>query len=203
MSKVNKARLKETYIKNLRNLLEGKVEQAEIVISAKGFGKELQEMIEKVGRLMNEDLGPVVDQIRLTYGQEVAEPFLGSVRGELENVLSTLRGAKETIDDAMISISQGQAPNVGTDMDSAEINGDEMDMGGDMDMGGELDMGGEMGSEMDMGAPEDEFGGEETEEPLGRATIESKELDLQNRIVEMRKMLQKARALQEKKLLKK
>ena len=53
-------------VKNLRRLLETEVSQAEVMMAAKKFAEELQEMVEKIGRLQNEDLPPVTDQMRET-----------------------------------------------------------------------------------------------------------------------------------------
>lgn len=201
----------QNHIKKLRIILEGEVEQAEVIIAAKGFSQELQDMIEKVGRLMNEDLGPVTDQMRQAYGPEVAGSFQSSMQGELENVLETLRGAKGSMDSAVASISQGQAPDAGNDMDmdvdmgmDDELGGDDLGMGDELggdELGGELDVDAELDVSGDIGGG-DEFGGEMgIEEPLGRAAKEAKEVALKNKIVEMRKQLARARSIQEKKAL--
>lgn len=194
--------MKTNHIKELRRLLEGEVEQAEVIIAAKGFSQELQDMIEKVGRLMNEDLGPVTDQMRQTYGPDVAASFQSTMQSELESVLATLRGAKDSMDSAVSSISQGQAPDVDMDADPMgdEFGGDEMGMGDEL--GGNELGGDEMGMDDEMGMG-DEFGGEEAglDDPLGRATKESKQHRMRNQIVEMRAKLARLRKLKEAKEL--
>lgn len=196
----------KNYVKNIRTLLEGEVEEAEVIMAARGFSKEFQDMIQKVGRLANEQVGPVVDQIRLTYGPEMAESFQSTVRSQMETVLNAIASAKDTLDNVVIDITDGRLNNGGgageVDMDTDEFGGD---MGGDLegDMGADLE--GDMGADLegDMGVEdwgdEDEFGGEE---PLGRGTLESKKPsveDMKRQIVEMRKKLEQQRKLLEKK----
>ena len=187
--------MRKNYVKKLRTLLEGEIEQAEVIIAAKGFAQELQDMIEKVGRLMNEDLGPVVDQMREAYGNEASSNFGGMMSTQLQEVIDELRISKDKIDDAVDAIANGSIPS--NDMD---MGGDELGMGDDLGMGGD-----EFGSEpeLDMG---DEFGGDELdmevdadidldiEEPLGRAAKESKEVQLLNKIRVMEDKLAQAKA---------
>lgn len=193
-----KVNMKESYIKDLRTLLEGEVEQAEVIIAAKGFSKELQDMIEKVGRLMNEDLGPVSDQMRQTYGQDISTVFQTTMQAELEGVLNALRGAKESMDDSVSAISAGEMPSddIGMDAD-IDIHGgdDELDLeiGGDLEGEEELGMGDEFGGDVAASGPE--------EEPLGRAALESKSVDVHNQIIEMRQKYKQLRKLQEQKAL--
>ena len=78
------------------------------------------------------------------------------------------------------------------------------DMGGDMDadleldnIGDELEQGADLGAE-DMGQEDmgDEFGGAEEEEPLGRAK-KMESVELQRKVMEMRRLVEKARKLKE------
>ena len=194
----------EQYMKNLRMIIEGEVEEAEVIMAARGFSKEFQDMIQKVGRLANEQLGPVVDQIRLTYGPEMAESFSVTVKEEMDAVLMSISSAKDTLDNVVTDITNGTVP--GNDMDGDEFGMDD-GMGVDDEFGDPVgdefadpaadELGGELGDEVG-GEFDDEFG---AEEPLGRSALESKEYDLKKGIVEMRSRLSKARKLQEKKLL--
>jgi len=179
--------MKQNYVKKLRALLEGEIEQAEVIIAAKGFAQELQDMIEKVGRLMNEDLGPVVDQMREAHGNEVSANFSGMMSTQLQSVIDELRISKEKIDDAVDSIANGSIP--ANDMD--DMGGDDLDMGDDLGMEDDLDLGGD---DLDMG---DDLGMEDDldiDEPLGRAAKESKAEALRSKIRVMEKQLAKAKA---------
>ena len=185
-------------VKNLRRLLETEVSQAEVMMAAKGFADELQEMVEKIGRLQNEDLPPVTDQMRETYGNDSSSAFQTQIYGALQGVMDSLYTAKNQVDDAVSNMAQTGQVSAAVDMDK-DMGQDVADMGGDEGGGEELDLDniGDEGSgdEGDMGG-EDEFGGAEGEEPLGRAMKESA---LQRKIMEMQKLVAKARKLKEAK----
>lgn len=179
-------------VKNLRRLLETEVSQAEVMMAAKGFAQELQEMVEKIGRLQNEDLPPVTDQMRETYGMESASAFQTQIYGALQSVMDSLYTAKGQVDDAVGNMAATGQVSAAVDMDK-DIGMDDGDMGmDDADMGdADLDLdniGDELGAE-------DEFGGAEGEEPLGRAM--KTEAALQRKVMEMRSLVAKARKLKE------
>lgn len=175
-------------VKNLRRLLETEVSQAEVMMAAKGFSQELQEMVEKIGRLQNEDLPPVTDQMRETYGTESSSAFQTQIYGALQGVMDSLYTAKNQVDDAVSNMaSTGQV--------SAEIDMDKdigLDGNNDLDTGLDPDL--DNIADDDLGST-DEFGAADTEEPLGRS--KKMESILQNKIVEMKRLVEKARKLKE------
>jgi len=178
----------DNLVKNLRRLLETEVSQAEVMMAAKGFAQELQEMVEKIGRLQNEDLPPVTDQMRETYGMESASAFQTQIYGALQSVMDALYTAKQQVDDAVGNMASTGQVGAETDMD-VPIDG--MDDGmGDMDpnaMDADLDnIAGELDSE-------DEFGGEEA---LGRSK-KTEAVQLQRKVLEMKKLVAKAKKLKE------
>lgn len=187
--------MRENLVKNLRRLLETEVSQAEVMMAAKGFAQELQEMIEKIGRLQNEDLPPVTDQMRETYGTESSSAFQTQIYGALQGVMDSLYTAKGQVDDAVSNMaSTGQvSAEVDMDKDIGMDDGmgspeDDMGMDGDADL--DLDnIGNELGTE-------DEFGGAEEEDPLGRSM---KTEALQQKVAQMRKLVEKAKKLKEAK----
>ena len=190
-------------VKQLRHLLETEVSQAEVMMAAKGFAEELQEMVEKIGRLQNEDLPPVTDQMRETYGTESAAAFQTQIYGALQSVMDSLYTAKDQVDDAVSSMATTGQVSASSDMDmpmgddgmgGLGDGGMDPSLGGD-DMGADLD---NIGDEGDMAPPEegDEFGGAESEDPLGRAMKES---ILQRKVMEMKQLVSKARRLKESK----
>ena len=184
--------MNKNYVKTVRKLLESEIEQAEVIIAAKGFAQELQNMVEKVGRLMNEDLEPVVDQMREAYGNEVSASFGDMMGTQMQAVIDELRASKDKIDDAVDSIANGQMISQETDMDM-DMGGDDldMDMEGDLDLDSELDMSDE--GDLDLDA---ELGGDELDDELdlGREAKESKIEDLRNKMRMMEAKLAKAKA---------
>ena len=184
-------------VKNLRRLLETEVSQAEVMMAAKGFAQELQEMVEKIGRLQNEDLPPVTDQMRETYGMESASAFQTQIYGALQSVMDALYTAKTQVDDAVGNMAATGQVSAETDMDMP-VDGmddgmDDMDTAGMDDMGGEEDLD-NIGADLEA-EPEDEFGGEEA---LGRS--KKMESILQKKVMEMSRLVAKARALRESQL---
>ncbi len=177
--------MKEGYVKQLRRLLEAEVEQAESLIAAKGFSQELQDMVEKLGRLVNEDLPAVVEQMRDAYGADVATGFENSASQTLNGVMDSLRTSKQEIDNSVSAIAGGQAPAASSDMEDPALNDVEGGMdagleGGDEDLDLDLDL--DLGDEEGLEAGDDL----DIEEPLGRAQKESvnKKAALKKRILE-------------------
>lgn len=145
------------------------VESAEVVMAVRSLADEVQDMVERFGRMVNEDLAAITDQMRAEMGASTAQGFYDSMSQAINQHLDATRQLKTTIDQQVNSLAGG-----GEDMG---LGGDDMGMGGD-DMGMDADpMAGDMGGDMDLDAlaggtadnvpaaagPEDE--------PLGRAEV--------------------------------
>tara|TARA_B100000963_G_scaffold22543_1_gene16904 strand:+ start:890 stop:1792 length:903 start_codon:yes stop_codon:yes gene_type:complete len=146
----------EEKVQSLKALLEQEVEQAEIVIAAKSLVDELQDMIEQLGKMQNDELGAVVDQMSYQYGADKASAFNASVATQLETLLASAKTAKEAVNNEVLVLT-GEAPA------PSEMGPADSDLGS-MDDGGE-----------DLEAPADDLtGGDDSasgpeENPLGRA----------------------------------
>lgn len=178
------------FVKKLRVILESEVSQAEVMMAAKGFAQELQEMVEKVGRLQNEDLPPVTDQMRETYGTDSASAFQTLVYSALQNVMDSLYTAKAELDDAVESMAKTGSVGAQVDMDK-DVAVDVDDASSDVGTVDDLD---------NISADEiqaDEFGGAEEEEPLGRSLKAESAEHLKARISEMKKLINRAKKLKE------
>lgn len=182
-------------VKNLRRLLETEVSQAEVMMAAKGFSQDLQEMVEKIGRLQNEDLPPVADQMRETYGMASASAFRTQIYSALQGVMDSLYTAKQQVDDAVSNMALNGQVDAQTDMDIPVDGMDDGDMGSDDGMGGEEDLD-NIGDEVAGNAPGEEDGDEfGAEEDLGRS--KKMESTLQRKVMEMKKLVAKAKKLKE------
>ena len=167
--KFESSNITENFVKDLRALLESEVEEAEIVIATKGFSKSLQEMIEKIGRLQNEDLPPLADQMRQNYGNAEAHAFHEKTQLTLQHVLDALYESKEQIDNAVQEMARGNL-EFNVDMDLDTENGEDMGMpGDDMDMDVDADL------DVDMGAEEPEGELADIEQDLEDVGIDSDE----------------------------
>ena len=146
----------EEKVQSLKALLEQEVEQAEIVIAAKSLVDELQDMIEQLGKMQNDELGAVVDQMSYQYGADKAAAFNQAVASQLETLLASIKTAKEAVNNEVLVLT-GEAPA------PSEMGPADSDLGS-MDDDGE-----------DLEAPADDLtGGDDSasgpeENPLGRA----------------------------------
>lgn len=136
------------------------VEEAEVVMAARALSNDIQDHIERLGRMMNEDLPAISDSMSHEFGVEKASEFRNSMEELLTATLEANRGCKDGIDSLLGGITgQGSAAEVGV--------GDEMS--------GMDDMGGLDAPALD--EPVDDFDGADAEagpidEPLGRAEKE-------------------------------
>ena len=183
----------QNLIKKLRTLLETEVSQAEVMMAAKGFAQELQEMVEKIGRLQNEDLPPVTDQMRETYGMESASAFQTQIYGALQSVMDALYTAKTQVDDAVGNMASTGQVSASIDMDK-DLSGVD-DMAADDDLDAELDLD-NLDADLGTGEP-DEFGGAEIEDPLGHEKKLESAQNLRRKIEEMQRIVAKAKKLRE------
>lgn len=156
--KPNNTKLRES----LENLFESELEEAEVVIATKGFSKSLQEMIEKVGRLQNEDLPPLADQLRNIYGVETAQQFHEKTQSTLQSVLDALYYSREEIDREVQNMAKG-------------IFQFDVDMDKDISSAPDNTMGREFGADDDLDELEAELDLSDADagEPLGRVRKES------------------------------
>lgn len=190
--------MKEGYVKQLRKLLEAEVEQAESLIAARSFSQELQDMVEKLGRLVNEDLPAVAEQMRDAYGADIATGFENTVGETLSSVMDSLKGSKQDIDNSVASIADGQAPSTRPDMDDEDFGGD--DELGDLD---EPELDTEPEGELDLDLDDDDLAGLDDvgdDDLLGRAKKESvdRRLRLKKQIMEMQQKLARIKSKRSK-----
>jgi len=151
-------------LESLRTLMEQDLDQAELVLAAKDLVDRVQKMAEDLASMQVEDLMPLVDAMRESFGTEQANAFSASVDATLGAALETIKATREQVDQSVLVLTGEGAP----------VN--------DM-MGGEAMPAGDMGDPMaggpEMAIPaEDEFAGEESAagvegEPLGRIPKES------------------------------
>ena len=183
--------MKEGYVKQLRKLLEAETDQAESLIAAKSFSQELQDMVEKLGRLVNEDLPAVSEQMRGSHGADVATNFEDTVSGTLNGIMDQLRSSKQELDNTVSTIADGGMPAMGTDMDDfggEEDFGDELEGDFDAELDGDVELDLEVGDEL---GGMDAAAGPEDEE-LGRAKKESIR-QMKKKIVEMQEKIARAK----------
>jgi hypothetical protein len=134
-------------VENRQTLItESEMAKAEATLAAKDMVDSIQDMLEKIGKMQNEQLPALLDTIRDQIGDQQAETFKGAVTPLLQQLSQTLQQGRETADQAARQLT-GEG---GSDMGLGGMGGG--------DMGG---MGGAPAPEPGMGGDElgsDEFG---------------------------------------------
>lgn len=135
------------------------VEQAEVVMAVRALADDIQDHIERIGRMMNEDVPAIADQMRAEMGASQAQQWADATVGTLNGYMETAKSTKAAMDQQVAGLS-GEA---GADVGGLGDTGMEEPAFGD-EMG--ADMGAEEPAVDDVAAaagPQDE--------PLGRAEI--------------------------------
>jgi len=154
--KMKKEKLEEGLMAQLNALLEADAADAEITMAARGIVDELQDMIEKLGKIQNDQLGPLADEMAYSHGPEQSAAFKQASDSAIAGLLGQARSTKDAVNDAVL-VLMGDKPADDMAATGAELGGD---MGADMedDISMDMDL---TGGDESMAGPEDE--------PLGRA----------------------------------
>ena len=128
-----------------RKLKEGELGQAEAMLAAKDMVDTAQDIIEKVGKMQNEQLPALIDSIRDQIGSAQAEAFKSSVGMALSTLSQQLGQAREALDASSRALTGEEAPPMAMPDPNA---------GAGPDMGMDAGMDGGMSDE-----EPDEFGG--------------------------------------------
>jgi len=153
---MKKEKLEEGLMAQLNALLEADAADAEITMAARGIVDELQDMIEKLGKIQNDQLGPLADEMAYSHGPEQSASFKQATDSAIAGLLGQARSTKDAVNDAVLVLT-GQQPASDMAATGAELGGD---IGADMEDDISMDMEFSGGDES-MSGPEDE--------PLGRA----------------------------------
>jgi len=147
---MERTELEKTLHEQLNALLEVDAAEAEITMAARGIVDELQDVIEKLGKIQNDQIGPLADEMAYSHGPDQAATFKGSVDDAINSLLGQARSAKDAVQDATLVLS---GEKMADDMGDVELGGD---MGADLEDDITADFGGDESSS-----------GEETN-PVGR-----------------------------------
>ena len=152
--KMKKEKLEEGLLAQLNALLENDAAEAEITMAARGIVDELQDMIEKLGKIQNDQLGPLADEMAFSHGAEQSASFKEATDSAIAGLLGQARSTKDAVNNAVLTLT-GQAPTSDMGATDSELGGD---MGADMEDDISIDT---TGADDSMAGPVDE--------PLGRA----------------------------------
>ena len=131
------------------------MENAQILLAAQDMVDKLAGMAEDIAELQTKALMPLVDEIKYNVGQQQAQAFNDTAKGQLQSALDAITSVKDAMGDQVLALQGGQVPAP--------------------DMGGEMPMEPEMPAEpaMPIEPTDDSMGGAEevsgpAESPLGR-----------------------------------
>jgi len=147
---MKKTKLEKSLMEELNSLLEVDAAEAEITMAARGIVDELQDVIEKLGKIQNDQIGPLSDEMAYSHGPDQAATFKDSVDDAINGLLGQARSAKDAVADATLVLS---GEKIADDMSDVELGGD---MGADLEDDLTADIGG------------DESASGEEDNPLGR-----------------------------------
>jgi hypothetical protein len=129
------------------------VEEAEVVMAARALSNDIQDHIERIGRMANEDIPSIADSMAHEFGAQRAADFKGQMESLLSTLLDANKSSKEGVD-SLIGTMTGEES-------AAPMPQDNMGMD-DLSMDPAMD------------EPADNFAGADAEagpeeEPLGRS----------------------------------
>lgn len=114
------------------------VEQAEVVMAVRAIADDMQKHVEEIGRMMNETVPAIADQMRAEMGASQAQSFIDATNQVLSSYMDSAKSAKSGMDAQVSQLTGGE--QVGGLGDTAEL-GDTPALGGDdleMDLGGDV-----------------------------------------------------------------
>lgn len=114
---------------NRRQINEGEVGNAEVLLAAKNMVDSVQDAIEKVGKMQNEQLPELLDSIRDQIGSEQAEGFKNAVGATLDTLMQNLQQAREGVDSGVRILTGEQVDNpmaMPGDQAGADLSGGEL-----------------------------------------------------------------------------
>ena len=115
----NKQRMFDDIINDILNE-EVDVEQAEVIMAVRALADDIQDHVERVGRMVNEDLPAIADQMRAEMGADVAQGFSDSMSGVLNGHLEAVKQVKQSMDQGIEGIGGGAPMGLGDLEGSAE-----------------------------------------------------------------------------------
>lgn len=83
--------------------------QAELILVAKNMVEQLQKMAEDVAQMQTDDLMPLVEKIKVEFGQDVGQQFNDAADSAFSTLLDAVKAGKDSLSQAQ-GILSGEAP---------------------------------------------------------------------------------------------
>ena len=96
--------------------------QAELILVAQNMVEELQKMAEDVAQMQTDDLMPLEEKMKTTFGQEQGQAFGASADQVFSTLLDAVKAAKDELSNA-VGVLKGEAPAMpGDGMGGADLD---------------------------------------------------------------------------------
>jgi hypothetical protein len=86
--------------------------QAELILVAKNMVEKLQGMAEDVAKMTTDELMPLAEKLKVSFGQDVGNQFNDAADGALQTLLQAVKAGKEELSTA-IGVLTGETPATG------------------------------------------------------------------------------------------
>jgi hypothetical protein len=150
---MTKRTVKEGAVQNLAFLLETELDKAQVVIATNAILDKLQGMAEDLAKIEADDIMPILDNMRLTFGPEMTDSFNDITTAKIRQTMEAVKDAKESI-----TREVGRMENIVNGDQANDISGGDAGPGLDSDLAGagdDLDVP-PMGADQGLDAPADD-----------------------------------------------
>lgn len=149
----------------LSHLLEGELEKAQVVLASKDILDSLQKIAEQLAKIQTDSVMPLVDEIKMQFGSDVASKFEAVAKEHLDSAFDTIRTTKDNIGDEVAKLQAVvDGEEIPTDLETDPLNEPKSDLEAGLDT-----------PEVDLDVVEpDAFTSDTSDEPLGRVKKESR-----------------------------
>ena len=152
---------------SLAFLIENELEKAELVLAAKSILDKFQNMAEDLAKIEADDIMPILDQLKATFGPDVSKRFNDVATAKVRGVIEATKAAKDAISTEVQRMEGGVDGEPMNDMASMDDPAPDMGTGADagVDMGTDT---GDLGDATmpDDGAAEEDLGDDTTDPDL-------------------------------------
>jgi uncharacterized protein YbcC (UPF0753/DUF2309 family) len=101
-------------VENKQQLItESEMAKAEATLAAKDMVDSIQDMLEKIGKMQNEQLPALLDTIRDQIGAPQAEAYKGAITPLLQQLWQTLNDGRSNADNAARALTGEGTPDMG------------------------------------------------------------------------------------------
>lgn len=106
--------LKESVAQNIVYLSESEADKAEIIIATKDMVGRITGWLEDVAAMKAEQLLELLDSIRESQGNDVAQQYQDTVKPALEAIYSALENSRQGLNNGLAVITGGQGETMGS-----------------------------------------------------------------------------------------